>query len=274
MIGSYYETLEGIGPGIDISHYGAPYKQMLGVPALGSYTEQPGEHFRSATAGLGHGMLYRYQANLGQTPWTGAPADDPRMVRQFTTVRSTYRVRNLGGDRTAARAAEAVLAKARALFSGNTVRKIGTTGWTNDGKVGYEVILATNTRAGEIKRKNFQAGQQAAAEMGGNVSFYDAATAIPGNSFVDAPPTAPPTPEMAPSSTPAQELAAQNGNFLTQRVAGLPVWALGLIGVGVVGGVVVLATRKKKAPAPTPNKRRRRRRSTRRRRRRSSRRRR
>lgn len=248
-IGSYYETLDGVGPGIDISHYGAPYKGMFGVDGLGE-------------------MLYRYQAGLGVEPWTGVPAEDPRMVRQFTIVRSTYRVRNLGGDRTAARAADAILAKARALFSGNTVRKIGTTGWTGDGKVGYEVILAQDTRAGEIKSKNFRAGQQAAAQMGGSVQFYDAATAIPSNAFIDAPPSAPATPETAPSSTPSQEAAAQ-GNVLTQKVAGLPVWALGLIGIGVVGGVAFVATRKKPAPV-APNRRRRRskRRSSRRRRRR------
>jgi len=232
MIGSYYETLDGVGPGIDVSHAGAPYTGMFG---------------------------------LGVEPWTGAPADDPRMVRQFTTVRSTYRVRNLGGDRTAARAAEVILQKARALFSGNTVRKIGTTGWTSDGKVGFEVILAAATRAGEIKSKNFQAGQQAAAQLGGNVAFYDAATSIPSNAFEDAPPTAPPIPETTPSS-----IATEEEGFLTQRVAGLPVWALGLIGIGVVGGVTVIALRKK--PSAVAANRRRRRRSTRRNSRRRSRR--
>lgn len=239
MIGSYYETLNGVGPGMDLSHAGAPYQGMFG---------------------------------LGVEPWTGVPADDPRIVRQFSTIRSTYRVRNLGGDRTASAAAEAILAKARALFSGNTVRKIGTTGWTSDGKVGFEVILAQPMRAGEIKQKNFQAGQQASAQMGGNVSFYDAATSIPSNAFEEAPPTAPPTPEIAPSTLPGTE----QENFLTQNVAGLPVWALGLIGIGVVGGIVVIATRKKKPAAVAANRRRRsrrprrnsrRRRSTRRRRR-------
>lgn len=223
MIGSYYETLNGIGPGIDVSHYGAPYQGMFG---------------------------------LGTTPWTGAPAEDPRMVRQFTTIRATYRVRNLGGDRTAARAAAAILSKAQALFSGNTVRKIGTTGWTSDGKVGFEVILASAMRAGEIKQKNFMAGQQAAAQMGGNVEFYDAATSIPSNAFEDAPPTAPPTPETTPY------VATTEDNFLTQEVGGLPVWALGLIGIGVVGGVAFVVLRKK--PAAVAANRRRRRRTTRR----------
>lgn len=265
MIGSYYQTLGAVGPGIDISHYGAPYKQMLGVPALGSYTEQPGEHFEYATAGVG--MLYRYGAALGVEPWTGKPSDDPRMVKQFTVVKSTYRVRNLGGDRTEAKAADAILAKARALYRGNTVRKIGTTGWTSGGKVGFEVILAQPMRAGEIKSKNFQAGQQAASQMGGNVSFYDASTSIPQSAFQDAPPSATDTPETTPSSTPAEEAAAEGG-LLTRKVAGLPVWALGLIGIGVTGGVAVLVMRKKKPKPVAANRRRRkrRRRSTRRRR--------
>lgn len=260
---SYYETLNGVGPGIDISHYGAPYKGMLGVPSLGAYTEQPGFDYESATAGVG--MLYRYQAGMGAEPWTGKPSDDPRMVKRFTTIRSTYRVRNLGGDRTASKAADAIVAKARRLFSGNTVRKIGSTGWTSGGKVGFEVILAQDTRAGEIKRKNFQAGQQAAAQMGGNVQFYDAATSIPSNAFQDAPASAPSTPETAPSATASEEASGEG--FLTRKVAGLPVWALALIGLGVVGGGVVLIS-KRKTKAPTPNRRRRRRRRTTRRRRR------
>lgn len=242
-----------IDPGIDISHYGAPYKGMLGVPSLGAYTEMPGFDYEYATAGLG--MLYRYGAALGS--WTGKPSEDPRIVKQFTVVRSTYRVTGLGGDRTAARAADTLLQKARQLYAGNTVRKIGTTGWIAGGRVGFEVILASPTRAGEIKQKNFQAGQQAASAMGGSVSFTDARTQIPQNAFEDAPPTAPAIPEEAPSATPQE----QDGNFFTQEVAGLPVWAIGLIGVGVLGGAVVLLTRKR--PAPTPNRRRRRRRSRR-----------
>jgi len=243
--------LAAVGPGIDISHYGAPYAQMLGLgSSVGEYVSQP----------LGAvGMLYRYGAALGWAPGPGqTPADDPRIVKQFTIVRSTYRVRGLGGDRTAARAADAVLAKARALFSGNTVRKIGKTGWVEGGKVGYEVILAAPTRAGEIKSKNKQAGRQAAGVLGGGVEFYDASTSIPANAFMDAPPDAPAVPEEAPSATPEEEAA--QGSFLTRRVAGLPVWAVGVIGLTVVGGLGYFALRPKKA-AVAANRRRRRRRA-------------
>lgn len=254
---SYYETLQGVGPGIDISHYGAPYQGMFGVPPLGAYTEQPGEHFREATAGVG--MLYRY--GLGVAPWTGVPSADPRMVKQFTKVTATFRVKGINQtDKTTTKVADALLAKARALYSGNTVRKAGGgSGWLSGGRVGFEVILAATTRAGDIKQKNFQAGQQTGSSMG--VEFTDASTLIPSNAFEDAPPGTPPTPETSPSST-------ESENPLTRKVAGLPVWALGLIGIGVIGGGAVLLTRKKKAP--TPNRRRRpakrkRRRSTRRR---------
>jgi hypothetical protein len=251
---------------------------MLGVPALGAYTESPGFDYDYATAGIGSyyekpgfnyrsataglGMLYRYGAALGT--WTGKPSEDPRMVKQFTTIRSTYNVRGLGGERTASQAADVVLAKARSLFAGNTVRKIGTTGWIAGGRVGYEVILAAPMRAGEIKRKNFQAGQQAAAQMGGPVRFTDARTVIPSNAFQDSSPSAPSTPEQSSSAATeeeqAAELAPQTGegdSFLTRKAAGLPVWAWGLVGVGVVGGVVAFAATRDKPQELRLNSRRR-----------------
>jgi hypothetical protein len=259
-----YQTLRGIGPGIDISHYGAPYKQMLGVPALGAYTEQPGMDYEYATAGLGE-MLYRYGAGLGVEPWTGAPAEDPRMVKRYTKIRATYAVSNVPSDR-AAEAAQRILYQGRQLFQGHNVSKIGTTGWTSGGRVGYEVILATPMRAGEIKQKNYQAGVRASAGMGGNARLHSGQTSIPQSGFEAAPPTAPSTPETTPSQTPSQNAAAaQTG--LNQRVGGIPIWGLGLIGIGVVGGVTVLVmSRKKKAVAANRRRRRRRRRSSRRRR--------
>jgi hypothetical protein len=231
MIGSYYQELSGVGPGIDVSHYGAPYQGMLGY---------------------GVGL-----SGLGVAAWTGTPSEDPRMVKQYTKVRATYKVNGLGGDRTAAGAVTALLAKARALFPGLSLSKIGDTGWTADHRMGFDVILATATRAGEIKQKFHQAGQQAASAMGGSVALVEGRTSIPSNGFTEADPAAPATPETTATTTPAQDQAAQETGFLTQKVAGLPVWGIGLIGVGVVGGIVFVATRKKSAP-PTPNRRRRR----------------
>lgn len=278
-----YRQLRGLGQGIDISHYGAPYQGMLGVgdglgsytespgfdyeyatAGMGEYTERPGFDYEYAAAGLGRGMLYRYGAALGAVPWTGAPAEDPRMVKKFTTITSSYRVRNLGGDRTAEKAAQAILAAARQKFSGNTVRLIGTTGWTSGGKVGFQVILAQDTRAGEIKQKNFQAGKKAQSTMGGNVTFYDATTSIPSTAFVDAPPGTPPTPEETPSTTPDQDVAETS--FFSKKVAGVPMWAVTLIGGGLVVGVGYMALKpKKRAPVPNRRRKRRRRRTSRRR---------
>lgn len=253
----------GLGTGIDISHYGAPYKGMLGVgdsgDGLGSYVEQPGFDYEYATAGMGE-MLYRYGAALGVAPWTGKPSEDPRMVKKFTKIVSTYRVRNLGSEgNTASKAADTILSEARRAFSGNTVRKLGGSGWGSgalQGKVGYEVILAQPMRAGEIKQKNFQAGKKAQSRMSGT-TWYDATTQIPSNAFVDAPPETPPTPEETPSTTPQQDAAETP--FYSKKVAGLPVWALGLMGTGLVVGVGYMVTRQK-SPAVTPNRRRRRRR--------------
>jgi hypothetical protein len=168
-------------------------------------------------------------------------------------------VRNLGGDNTAAKAADKIYAAARSAYSGNTARKLGGSGWGGgslQGKVGFEVTLAQPMRAGEIKQKNFQAGKKAQSQMSGT-TWYDATTQIPSNAFVDAPPQTPPTPEEAPSTTPDQDVAETS--FLSKRVAGLPVWAIGGISIVLVGGIGYMATRKK-SPAPTPNRRRRRRR--------------
>lgn len=241
-----YYAAAGMGrvdPGIDISHYGAPYAQMLGLGATG--------------------MLYRYGAGLG---YTGPPAGDPRMVKRYTVVRSTYDVRGLGGNNTSDRAANTILSKARQLFSGNTVRKIGTTGWVSGGRVGYEVILSGETRAGEIKEKNFKAGQAAASAMGGNVRFTDARTSIPANAYVEAPADAPPIPEEEPSATPEEEVAAANGGFFSKKVGGVPVWAVGGVSILLLGGVFYYATRPPARRVSANRRRRKRRRSSRRRR--------
>jgi hypothetical protein len=228
---SYRGTVD---PGIDISHYGAPYKQMLGLDGLGD-------------------MLYRYR---GMGAWTGAPADDPRMVKRFTVVRATWRAEGLpsGG---AAEAASRLHYQGRTLFAGNTVRKIGGTGWIAGGRVGYEVILANSTRAGEIKRKNHEAGVRAARGMGGSVRFVDGRTGIPASGFTASAPGTPAVEESAPTSLPGTETPS----LMMQRAAGLPMWGWGVLGVGVLGAVAVALTAgPKKRAAVAANRRRRRRR--------------
>ena len=235
-IGSYYETqgqLGRIDPGIDVSHYGAPYQGMLGL---------------GGCAGCG-----------GLGAWTGTPSEDPRMVKRHTIVRATWRPRGLASG-ASAEAAQRIHYQGRQAFPGSTVRKIGSTGWIGGGRVGYEVILAQSTRAGEIKQKNFQAGQRAARGMeGGSVTFAEGRTAIPANGFAEAAPDTPPVPEETPTAPPGGETEG-GGSFLTDTVGGVPVWAIGGLGVVALGGLIFAMTRKKKVAANRRRRARRRRR--------------
>ncbi len=245
----YYATagMGRVGPGIDISHYGAPYQGMLG---LGTYVEMPGYE----------GAMYA-TAGLGQEPWTPGrgqtPADDPRMVKKFARVRGDYRPGNIGSGLTT-RAANLLVDEAKRQFSGMTVRKIGSTGWTPQGRVGFEVILRNPMRAGEIKQKIETIGRLAGPRVGTNTRLYAALTYIkPGDYFAGALPA-----EGAPPSAPP--LVAEEEGFFAKKVGGIPVWAAGALGIAAVGGVVLLATKKKKPAAVAANRSRRRRRSRRR----------
>lgn len=266
---TYYATA-GLGYGVDVSHYGAPYQGMLGIgDYVGEYVDQPlGTLF--AAAGLGQ---VAWPAGPAWTPAAGQlPSDDPRMVRQYSTVRSTYTPRGITSAQSA-RAADLLVAEAQRQFPGNTVRKIGTTGWTNDGQVGYEVILAQTTRAGDIKRKNKTVGDIVGPTVGSGTSFYNALTWIrDADVAVPATPSVPLTPSPVPSTT-LPPGAAPDGSgtpwsatpvpteaqpsFFEQDVGGVPVWAVGLIGVAVLGGVAFVVLRKPSSPAPTANRRRR-----------------
>ena len=223
-----------VDPGIDVSHYGAPYQGMLG---------------------LGIGCV-GFGCPGGMGAWTGTPSEDPRMVKRHTIVRATWRPRGLASG-ASAEAAQRIHYQGRQAFPGSTVRKIGSTGWIGGGRVGYEVILAQSTRAGEIKQKNFQAGQRAARGMeGGSVTFAEGRTAIPANGFAEAAPDTPPVPEETPTAPPGGETEG-GGSFLTDTVGGVPVWAIGGLGIAALGGIIFAVTRKKKVAA---NRRRRRRR--------------
>lgn len=216
---TYYATA-GLGYGVDISHYGAPYQGMLG---LGQATWSPGP---------------------GQTP-----ADDPRMVKKFAVVRSVYRVRNVPSDK-AGRLADLLLSRARTLFQGSTVRKIGTTGWMNDGRVGFEVILAAATRAGEIKLRNATA-RDVAGQLGGGAELYDAQTIISPTDYMPLEDT------MLP---PGEQPVATMESTETRTIGGLPIWAAAGIGVAALGALAFVMTRKKPV---TSNRRRARRRRVR-----------
>lgn len=195
-----------VGPGIDVSHYGAPYQGMLG---------------------------------LGATPWTGAPSEDPRMVRSGTVVRSTFTTSGIGGSTTPAMVASVLEATAREAFHGSTVRKIGSTGWIAGGRVGYDVTLSSPMRAGLVKQTNYRVGKRAEARLGGQVKFLNGRTLIPDANLEDAP-------SMPGPSVPS-EAASSPGASSSRRIMGLPVWAVALLGTGVVGGAAALLWKKSRA---------------------------
>lgn len=220
----YIPYPQHVDPGIDVSHYGAPYQGMFGLGA-DDWTPGPGQR----------------------------PADDPRMVKKFAEITVTYRPSNIPSAKAQA-ASDTLLAKARTAFSGMTVRHIGTTGWTNDGRVGFTIILPRDTRAGEIKGKVFQLGQDVGPRIGTGTALVDSRVVIPGRMFVTA--SAPQAEDAASEPLMVPMPTADEGSFLTKRVAGLPVWAVGIIGLGILGGGGYMLLRKKPVSA---NKRRRRR---------------
>ncbi|RLB43806.1 MAG: hypothetical protein DRH30_02600 [Deltaproteobacteria bacterium] len=240
-----------IGPGIDISHYGAPYAQMLGL----------------GNSGDGLGMLYRYGAGLGWAPGAGeTPADDPRIASQFAKIKVSFKVRNLSSGKSLD-AANAIYRAARAAFAGDTVKKIGTNGWAGDGRVGVIVTLARDTRYGEIraKGKGIETLNPIKAVSNGG-SLYDARTQKLSGSLVtpaqiEADPAA-----LTIDTGPEAEESVDEGGFFAAKVGFFPVWLLGLLGVGLTGGAVYAMTRKKKPAASPVTANRRRRRSSRRRR--------
>ena len=246
-----YSTRLGppVNPGIDISHYGAPFKGMLG---LGAYTERPGFDYEYATAGLGMGeMVYDYGAALG---YTGPPAQDPRMLKAYSKVRLTYAVSNVPSD-DAPRAANLVHQAAQRKFSGNTVRKVGN-GWISGGRIAIEVILARPTRLGEIKMKSKQIEtDNPLSPIGSSARLRGARTAYNESDIM--------------SET---EAAAHAGGSPTPPSTGTPPtteessgefpWLYVGIGAGalVLIGGIAFALRKKPAPRPVAANRRRRRR--------------
>jgi hypothetical protein len=267
----------GLGTGIDISHYGAPYAQMLGLGDVRQALAGP----RQAMAGGGDGlgMLYRYGAGLGAAPpvWTGAPAEDPRMLKRYSKVKSTYAVSNVPGAK-AGTVADLLLAAARAKFPGNTVRKIGSTGWIAGGRVGFEVIVAQPMRLGEFKSKSkaielanplaSKGGLPASAALSGASTSYNQGDLMSVEEQTAASGGAP-TPESTGTTPPD----VPGGAMATPSAPEFP-WKWIAVGTGAVAliGIVAAVAMKKPARAPTPNRRRRstrRRRSSRGRRRRS-----
>ena len=259
---SYRRGMGAVGPGIDISHYGAPYAQMLGL----------------GNSGDGLGMLYRYGAGLGWTPGPGqTPADDPRILSQFGKFRQTYKTSGPSGWGTTSNkraVGDALLRAARMQFPGQTVRKAGSTGWVAGGRIGFEVTLAQPMRWGEIKGngKIIERANPLGAVVDGLRLTLPLTQKLQGTLETPEAAADPSIPPADPGAEAPEE--SGGGGLLSAKIGGLPVWAVGIMGIGIVGGVAFLALRKKKKPAPVAANRRRRRRRRRssKRRRRSSRR--
>jgi len=227
MAGVRQAMAGGLGTGFDVSHYGSPYKGMLGL----------------GTA----------------TPYTGAPAADPRIVKRYSLLKFTYRPVSIPSAK-AADAANMLLAAARTAFAGHTVSKIGTTGWTNTtpGRVGYQVRLATDTRLGELRSKSYQIGQTVGPRIVPQVSsLADARTDWTPADLMDPVAT-------TPTPTPGADVTVTADASETIS-GGLPSWAPWVIaggGILVVGGLVIALTRKKPAAVAANRRRRRSRRSS------------
>jgi hypothetical protein len=234
-----------VDPGIDISHYGAPYAQMLGV----------------GNSGDGLGMLFRYGAGLGWTPGPGqTPADDPRILSRLGKFQQTYKATGPSGWGTGntVAAADALLRAARKQFTGQTVRKLGTTGWTSTGRIGFEVTLAQPMRWGEIKAKGklIESANPLSGVYDG-LRLTDALTQKLSGTLAEPSVAADPAAVAElPAGPEPEEASGGDEGFLTQKIAGLPVWGIGIMGFGIVGGIAYLALRKKPASV-TANRRRR-----------------
>jgi hypothetical protein len=227
---SYYTSGLGVvDPGIDVSHYGAPYQGMLG---LGAWSPAPGQ----------------------------TPADDPRIVKQFANVRVTYKVRNVPPDKTAD-AATAMLTAARTAFAPNRVRKASGSGfgngWGPGGRVGVDIIVRHDTRYGELRQKSKSLqNRNVVSGVSPGAQLLDARSYVKPGMLMDsggaaAPGPIPDDPVLAPE--------VESGPLLTRKVAGVPVWALGGLGLAAIGGLAFMATRKKPVAANRRRRRRRRR---------------
>lgn len=230
-----------VDPGIDVSHYGAPYQGMLGLDGC------------MGCAGLG------WVPGAGQTP-----RDDPRWLKRYSRVILHYAVSRVPSGSAGP---DALVNKARGKFPGQTVRKAWGNGWgsgVDSGRIGVEVVLASPMRLGEIKGK----GKDLEGTLSGagltDTSVSQAKTAYNAGDLMSESEVAAHTAGQATSTsamllpTNTEYSGAEGENFLTRTAAGLPVWGWGLLGLGTLGAVgLVVATTRRPAPV-TANRRRRR----------------
>lgn len=183
-------------------------------------------------------------------PYTGAANDDPRIVRQYGKVTARYQARNVSAAQ--APSVPGMLAtSARTKFPRDNVTGAG---WFADGRVGFDVIVASETRLGELRRQMGNVGLEVGPRIGTGTELYNSRV---GWQWADikAPPGSPALPADTTVATgPADAAATDDSGFFGKKLGGVPVWALGLIGIVLVGGVAtaVLVKKKPRASAPAP----------------------
>lgn len=215
-----------VDPGIDVSHYGAPYQGMLGLGAA-----------------------------LGQ-------AGDNRWLKRFAKVRQTYKVSSISGQSAAV--ATTIERVAQREFAGMTVRKASGggygSGWGPGGRVGVDIIIPRDMPLIDIKRKGKALQlQNVISGVSSGAKMSDARTSFAAGDVIESPVVGE---EAEAGVMPIPTGVAEDDGFFGKKVGGVPVWAIGGLGVLAVAGLAV-AMRKKKPKPVSANRRRRRRRARR-----------
>lgn len=224
-------------------------------------------------------MTY-HMAKLGDWPndtvWNpGAgqtPRNDPRIVKAYSTVRGTWTPSGI--SRTTAPSVPGLLkAQVQSRLPGWTVKSAG---WNAAGQVEISVVVPSDTAAGVIKGAFFDAGDAVNSQRaaGGflvlgttasgtpakliNPMTYVNATDIKLPSSSTTTPSTTPDATTTPSTTPdtttptTTDTTTSDQPFYMKSIAGLPVWAIGIGGIALVGVLGFTALRKKPAAASKP----------------------
>jgi len=189
-------------------------------------------------------------------PYTGPANDDPRIVRQYGRVKARFTPRNVTAL-LAPNVPGMLTAAARARFPRDNVTGAG---WFSGGVVGFDVIVANETRLGDLRRQMGNVGMEVGPRIGQGTELVNARVQWDWNDIKGAPGTPAPAETETTVATGPGEASANDG-FFGKKVGGVPVWALGLVGLVLVGGVGVAVLRKKPRSATaatvTANRRRR-----------------